>query len=505
MSRPRRIDESLRVLLVDGDARSRHQCADALRRAGHRVDVAATAAQALVASVVHPFHVLLCDLELADGSGLWLVEQVAAWPEQAAVIVLTGRPTVESAVTVLRAGAHDYVAKPVGDAEIVALVAGAAATLRTTGGVSLPPVLLGTSAAIRQLRTLIQRVAPTEARILIAGESGTGKELVARCIHARSRRARGPFVVASCAGSCHALFTSELFGHVRGAYTGASRDRSGLLSEAHRGTLFLDEVADLPMPAQPQLLRALQERTVRPLGGEYAVPCDARILCATSRDLPRLVAQGKFRTDLYHRLDVVPLEMPALRHRREDIPILATYFAASVARRHGQPPPSITDSALAWLEVQPWPGNIRQLRNVIERAVILTRDRRLGVDELASVLVPELSSAQAQTAGQPQLLTLTELEREHIRRVMRASAGNKHRAAAVLGINRTTLWRKLKAAASGARYGDAASDPGHRDGARAGAATGAPGPAAPEPAEERATGEFGEAGELPPWRYLPGS
>jgi len=291
---------------------------------------------------------------------------------------------------------------------------------------------------------LVDRVADAEVSVLVTGESGTGKELVARAVHARSRRAKGPFVAVNCAAVPETLLESELFGHVRGAFTDARESRQGLFQQASGGTLFLDEIGDMPMPLQPKLLRVLQERTVRPVGGSHEVDVDVRIVAATNRDLDEAIEDHRFREDLFFRINVVQLAIPPLRARAADVLQLAQHFTARYSARSGKPVLGISAAAAERMVTYPWPGNVRELQNCIERAVALTRYDHVAVDDLPEK-VRDYRSSHVLIAGDDptELVPMEEVERRYIRRVMDAVQGNKTAAARVLGYDRKRLYRKL--------------------------------------------------------------
>jgi transcriptional regulator with GAF, ATPase, and Fis domain len=296
------------------------------------------------------------------------------------------------------------------------------------------------------LRKTIDKVAPSAATALVTGESGTGKELVARALHYASERAQGPFVPVNCGALVENLLDSELFGHVRGAFTGADQTKRGLFVAADGGTLFLDEIGELPLELQPKLLRALQDGEVKPVGGVDATRVDVRVVAATNRDLGEAVGSGRFREDLYYRLAVITIDVPPLRARRGDIAALARHFADAAAVRARRGRVELSAGAIAWLEAQAWPGNVRELENAVERAVVLAGDESLALEE--SDFKPRNAPAIAPAAGAwlpgDHVPTLDELERAHILRVLDQCEGQKTKAAALLGINRTTLWKKLR-------------------------------------------------------------
>jgi DNA-binding NtrC family response regulator len=349
----------------------------------------------------------------------------------------------------MKLGARDYIGKPFSPDELRLVVQRALAEdeLRRKHGELTKRLaygsMIGESQAMQQMRATIDKVAQADATVLITGESGTGKELVARALHFAGRRAPGNFIPVNCGALVGTLLDSELFGHVRGAFTGADTSKRGLFVAADGGTLFLEDIGELPIDLQPKLLRALQEGEVKPVGGTTALRVDARVIAATNRTLEEQVKLGQFREDLYYRLAVITIEVPALRNRPGDIPLLARYFAEDAALRAERGRVSLTDAALAHLAAQPWPGNVRELENTIERAVILAAGDVLDVSDVAG---PRHASTAASitTFSGDQVPTLDELERAHILKVLELCEGQKTKAAQMLGINRTTLWKKLR-------------------------------------------------------------
>ena len=401
-----------------------------------------------------PFDVVAVDVRLGASSGLdlcrWLVENHPDLP----VVIFTGLRDVETAVAAIRAGAYDFITKPF-DLDVLELSLRRAMELRSLksqvrqlrdrGAREVAIDGVSTSRPMRRAYELITQVAATEATVLITGESGTGKELAARAIHDRSPRRGGPFVAVNCAAVAASLLESELFGHVKGAFTDARSTRTGLFVEADGGTLLLDEIGEMSPEMQAKLLRVLQESCVRPVGGDRDVPFDARIVTATNRDLETEVEEGRFREDLYYRINVVRIELPPLRSRGDDVLRLAQRFLEDQARRNNKDVRGITPAAAQKLLAYDWPGNVRELQNSIERAVALTRLTELVPEDLPEK-VRDHESSRLVISGDDldEMPTLDEVERRYIRRVLEAARGNKSSAARVLGMDRRTLYRKLE-------------------------------------------------------------
>jgi two-component system response regulator HydG len=387
-------------------------------------------------------------------SGTELCRRITESVPDVPVVLVTAFGSIDSAVDAMRAGAYDFLTKPF-DVDAVALVLRRAvehralkvevdALRRVVDTSQRYGQLLGTSHAMRQVYNLIERVATSDAAVLITGESGTGKEIVAREIHRRGKNSDGPFVALNCAAMPEALLESELFGYVRGAFTDARAPREGLLVAATGGTLLLDEIGDMPLGLQPKLLRALQERTVRPVGATHEVPFDARIIAATNRDLETAIEAERFREDLYYRINVIHVELPALRARGGDTLLLAQSFLGEIALRNGKTTSGFSARAAERLLAYDWPGNVRELHNCIERAVALARGERVDLEDLPP-RVCDFRSGHVLVAGNDpsELAPLEEVERRYILRVVDACKGNKSRAARVLGIGRKTLYRRL--------------------------------------------------------------
>lgn len=439
------------VLVIDDDDAFRFAVRKALRRLRYDVSEAASGEEALEELTGDaPPDVALLDLKMKGIDGLEVLRRRGAAPTR--VIVLTGHGTVQAAVQAMRLGAYSFLEKPM-DADVLApLLRQAVATRRGAGGPDgFAPPLIGVSKALRELRKFVGMVAPTDETVTIYGETGTGKEVVARQVHAASKRADGPFVAMNAACVPRQLFESELFGHKRGAFTGASQDNPGLFRAADGGTLFIDELAELPVDSQAKLLRALETRTIRPVGDAHEVPVDVRIVAATNRDLWKEVQAGRFREDLYFRLQVFPVVIAPLRERRDDIEPLA----AHLIERLGAAELELDDEARRALTAYDWPGNVRELLNVLRRAALFADEGRID-GELARRMIAASVFGRAQVsapaapaseppAALPHSSSLADVERAHIERVLDEMDGNVTRTAASLGIDRRTLQRKLKA------------------------------------------------------------
>jgi DNA-binding NtrC family response regulator len=435
------------ILVIDDERGIRALCSDVLGRSGYRVVVADTATAGLAAAMSQSFDLILCDINLPDGDGVALLPTLLDRQPAPAVLLITAYPSIDTAVRGMKLGARDYVGKPFSPDELRMAVARALAedALRRQHDELKRSLAFGTmignSGPIQQLRANIDRVAHSDAAVLVTGESGTGKELVARAIHFAGRRGSAPFVPINCGALVGNLLDTELFGHVRGAFTGADSNKQGLFVVADGGTLVLDEIAELPLELQPKLLRTLQEGEVRPVGATQSVVIDTRVVASTNRDLTAAIAQGTFREDLYYRLAVVTLDVPPLRLRRDDIPILVRHFADAAAQRAELARFEITDRAIAELRQRAWRGNVRELENVVERAAIMASSNLLDESDFAAPMLPSTSSSESDSAV---LTTLDDLERSHIIRVLQHCSGQKSKAASILGINRTTLWKKLR-------------------------------------------------------------
>ncbi len=443
-----------RALVVDDDQSTCELLEILLRRAGLEVEWRTSALDAVELVQGHDFDVILTDLGMAAFSGAELCARILAIRPEVPVVVVTGDASLDAAVAAIRAGAYDFVTKPV-DPELLALVVGRAVQhgklrqevkrlRRAVIDTQRSGRLLGESRAMKLVLDLVARVADSDASVLIMGESGTGKELIARALHEESGRRSGPFLAVNCAAMPPALLESELFGHVRGAFTDAKSSRTGLFAQATGGTLFLDEIGDLPLEMQPKLLRALQERKVRPVGGNEEVAFDARIVTATNRDLEIEVEEKRFREDLYYRINVVRVDAPALRDRGSDVLILAQHFVERFAARSNKAVRGVHAAAAERLVTYDWPGNVRELENCMERAVALLRFDEVTVDDLPEKIRQyraERLVFAVDALGE--VVTIDELERRYIQRVLTLVGGNKSRAADLLGLDRRTLYRRL--------------------------------------------------------------
>ncbi len=450
-----------RILVVDDEKEMCEVIDEELERRGYETDWLLSADEAFVRLGSQDYDVVVTDLNMRGMNGVELCDRIVRNRPDIPVIVVTGFGSLETAIATLRAGAFDFLTKPFDMEELSIAVERAiqhkelrAEVKRLREAVSPDRgrgEMLGTSAAMRTVHELVDRVAHTEATVLITGETGTGKELVARAIHDRSLRASGPLVTLNCSAVPEPLLESELFGHVRGAFTDARSERKGLFAEAHRGTLFLDEIGEMPLAMQAKLLRAIDSRVIRPVGGNSEVSVDVRVVAATHRDLLTAVEDGLFREDLYYRVNVVRVELPPLRVRGNDILVIAQAMLQRFATQCNKPVTRLSPAVAERLLAYSWPGNIRELRNCVERAVALARFEELVVEDLPEQIRQYKSSHVLVAADDPeQLVPLVEVEKRYIQRVMEAVDGNKRQAARILGLDRTTLYRKLE------RYGLAA-------------------------------------------------
>ncbi len=445
-----------RILVIDDDRALCELLEEDLRRRGHQVLTALQVDSARELLHAEEVDLVLTDLNMPGTSGIDFCAELHGNRPDLPVVIMTAFGSLETAIAALRAGAYDFVIKPV-DLDLLNIALGRALQHRALQEkVRLlkdqvrrqqpEDELLGESAALQQVKQQITRIADLETSVLISGESGTGKELVARALHRQSQRHEGPFVAINCAALPENLLESELFGHVRGAFTDAREARKGLFVEASGGTLLLDEIAEMPLSLQPKLLRVLQDHRVRPLGGSSEIDCDVRVIAASHRDLDDAVGQGRFRSDLYYRLNVIQLELPPLRERGNDILLLALNFIQQLSRKFGKSVTGLAQPAAACLLGYHWPGNVRELRNVIERALALSYHDLITVEDLPEQLRQPGSEKPlpASLVDPGTILPLEEMERRYIRQVLDQLDGNRTLAARLLGVDRKTLYRKLK-------------------------------------------------------------
>jgi len=440
-----------RVLVVDDEEGVRSFLAEVLELSGHEVEQAADGVEATRRLARRGFQVVLTDLKMPRMDGLALLRQVRAEQPEIEVVVMTAHGSVASAVEAMKLGAFDYLQKPLSSPAELRLLVGRALERRAlkdaaeaAGRGDAPPLSYG-APAMRPVERALKRVARTDATVLLVGESGTGKEVAARAIHRWSPRGGGPFVAINCAALSESLLESELFGHEKGAFTGAAARRRGQIELAEGGTFFLDEVGELAPALQAKLLRVLQEKRFQRVGGERRLTADVRLIAATNRDLQAMMAEGAFREDLYHRLAVFPVRLPALRERREDLPALAADLLRRVGVDLGRPGLSLSPGALDHLRRAEWPGNIRQLRNALERAAILADDDALAAADFAPIGAPVVSAAAGAPAparGGP--VTMAQVEEDAIRAALAHTGGNRRQAAERLGIGLRTLYDKIK-------------------------------------------------------------
>jgi two-component system response regulator HydG len=426
-----------------------------LRMRGFQTESHRHAADALAALQRGEFDVVLTDVRMPGTTGLQLCEQVVREGRDTPVIVMTAFGNMETAVAALRAGAYDFITKPVEMDLLAAAIGRAVQQHRLKDEVRRLSEaadraahfgeILGDSPPMQAVYQQLAQLAPTEATVLLTGESGTGKELVARCIHRRSRRASGPFLAVNCAALPEALLESELFGHAKGAFTDARTERKGWFVQADGGSLLLDEIGDMPPMMQAKILRVLESQLIRPVGAERDIPVDVRIIAATNRDLEEAIEAGTFRADLYYRLNVIQIELPPLRSRGADVLLLAQHYIEVFANKMGKSVVGLRPETAQRLIEYPWPGNVRELRNAIERAVALTQFDHLELSDLPEK-IRDFDSARVLFGGSDpkELVSLEELQRRYIDHVLEATGGNQTQAARILGVDRKTLYRKRK-------------------------------------------------------------
>ena len=453
--------EMLDILLVDDEPDFRMLVGDALRDAGHRVTVAGNGAEGLTLVSSNVFDVMICDIRLPKVDGLTLFRRVRQESPSTDVILITAHAAVSDAVSALKEGATDYNTKPFDIDEIVLQMERIAAQRalkreleqaraellqrKATGAGTGAGAIIGRSPPMLRLLDRIETIAQSDAPVLITGESGTGKELVARTLHDRSARRAKPFIAVNCAAFPETLLEAELFGHERGAFTGAVKRRDGRFKAADGGTLLLDEIAEVPLPAQAKLLRVLQEGTVEPLGTNEITRVDVRIISATHRNLRERIKEGRFREDLYYRLNVLDIEIPPLRDRRGDMPLLLQYFLNKFAQP-AKPPSTISPRAWAVLSQYHFPGNVREFAHAIEHAVVLAGGGEIDVEHLPAGITGTVDGGASNPTGNLRSLSaaLKEFEHEYLMRALAQANGKKMKAAEILGISRKNLWEKLR-------------------------------------------------------------
>ena len=447
----------MRVLLADDERTIAITLADDLRRVGHDVDVVSNGEEALGRIADHTYDVVVTDMNMPKVTGMELLEQVKARSGETQVIIITGYGTIDTAVDAMRKGAFDYVLKPFNNTEIVQKLRkihefrklkGENKALREALGRERGlENLIGQSAAMERVFQIVRTIKDNDARVLITGESGTGKERIARAIHDTSLRREGPFVPLACAAIPSQLLEAEIFGHEQGAFTDAKERKAGRFERADGGTLFLDDIDDMPLETQVKLLRVLQEGEIEPLGSESSIPVNVRVIAATKIELGEAVEDGEFREDLYYRLNVVPVDLPPLRDRRDDIPLLVEHFLQKLGENNPRTY-SVPAEVMAELATYRWPGNVRELENAVERAMALAGpDGALRRDLLLAGALRRRKRGAKEHEDGP-LVTLREVvraaEAAHIRRVLQATEGHRANAAKILGISRKNLWEKMK-------------------------------------------------------------
>ena len=443
----------MNILLVDDEKSNRVTLGAFLKKEGYRVEEATNGTEAIEKCQEQAFDLVITDLKMKPMDGMEVLREAKAINPVTEVLVLTGYGTVESGVEAMRLGAYDYLQKPPDLDEFRITVANALERKKLHTEVEqLKGVIkekysyeniVGKSNEMMDVFSMIFKVAASDSTVLISGESGTGKELVARAIHLNSRRKNRAFITINCGALPENIQESELFGHVRGAFTGAIRDKRGLFQEANGGTLFLDEIGETAPSTQVKILRFLQDGEIRRVGDTEPLNVDVRLLAATNQDLSKAIAEGRFREDLFYRLNVIPIHMPPLRKRRDDIPLLINHFLDKYSEQAKKKIEAVSPEALKILTGYPWPGNVRELQNVVERAVILTNRNVIGPEDLPST-IQEGKTSPPDVGEDFKEITLEKLEEVHILRVLENCGWNQKKASEILGVSTTTLWRKLK-------------------------------------------------------------
>ncbi len=455
--------DTRRVLIIDDERPVLMTLEALLNRHGYHVDTAGTAAQGVKLLKSNLPSLVLLDLQLPDGHGLEMLDRIKTELPDVQVIILTAHDSLHNAIESIKRGAFHFISKPYAPEELLSLVENAlekqfllreAEKLREKTEqlekrleiAEARPTPIFQSKPMQEIEELIEAMAPSDANVLIVGESGVGKEVIANTIHGRSRRAGQPMVKLNCAAFPQTMIEGELFGYVKGAFTGAMHDFPGMIAAADGGTLFLDEISDMPADSQTRFLRVLQEREYRPLGSTQTMKADFRAIASTNRPIPEALAENRLRSDLYYRLNTFQIEVPPLRKRKEDIPPLITQFVRQFAQRLGNPEPDVSPDAFQKLLDYSWPGNVRELQNAIEYGVVLAQQGVIGVKELPAEIQLPLALQQTELGGLPRkgVQTLDDLERQAILQALAESRGNKKKAAELLGIQRPTLYNKMK-------------------------------------------------------------
>ena len=437
------------ILVIDDEESMRVGCVQTLTGEGYRAQAAGNGIQALEMAQRESFDLVILDLRMPGLSGMEVLDKLKEYDPGVVAVVITGYATIESAVEAMKRGAFDFLPKPFTPEALLTIVKRGVGRKRLTlENVCLrlaldermgPDAVVGRSPAMMKVAELVQKVAPTDSTVLICGETGVGKELVASAIHRRSGRCDKPFVVVDCGALVETLFESELFGHVRGSFTGAIETTYGKFELANGGTIFLDEIANVGGNIQAKLLRAIQEREVTKVGSSQKVKVDVRIIAATNKDLAREVQDGNFREDLFYRLNVVPIKLPPLRERKDDIPILARYFLGNFSQKRKRSVTGISEEAMRSLEAYEWPGNVRELENAIERAVVMAEGDIIETEDLLDYGLAQPAASEPAANGR-----LAQVERNEIISALNQFSGQKGRAAQFLGINRKTLREKIR-------------------------------------------------------------
>jgi two-component system response regulator HydG len=451
------MDQQIRVLVVDDDEPHATAVAESLERVGYECVVATSGAMGLKLIEEQVFDIIITDLIMEGVGGLEVLAKAKRELPDAEVVILTGHSTIKTAVTAIQTGASAYLTKPLDINELRTVTDKASQSKRLQrSNIELQKQLnekfgfegvIGNSVAMHSVVAKLRQIAPTSASVLIVGESGTGKELVAKALHVNSPRRSKPFVPLNCAELSENILESELFGHVKGAFTGADRDRIGRFQYANGGTLFMDEIGDMPTPIQIKLLRVLETGEIVRVGTNDPIKVNVRLISATNRDLADVIAAGKFRQDLYHRLKVVSIKLAPLRERRDDIPLLIEHFLRELGAAHGKPNLAMTQAVRKVLMSHSWPGNVRELKNTIESMIVIDADGRLDLDDLTEDLQSATAIGTGDLAGGVDSLigkSIEEIQKHYIAETLKLTSGNREEAAKLLGIGERTLYRKLK-------------------------------------------------------------